>query len=154
MSAARPNKKPFFNSGQLLRLYRQRHKLKPTGQELKHILDSMGYHWERQLFGRFNELGWFLVRGCSRARLEKMLALKQRQRRDALWENGPRRRLAQSLKDRAKLLQKRKGKFASLDDRLDAIHRLAACKNKAGSGLEGQDIRYELGGGLVRGGEK
>jgi hypothetical protein len=131
MSAARRNTKPFFNSRQLLRLYRQRHQFKPTGQELKHILDSMGYHWKRQLFGRYIELGWFWVRSCSRPRLEKMLAIKQKQRRDASWQNWRRRRLARSLKDRAKLLQKLKGKFASLDDRLDTIQRLAACKNKA-----------------------
>jgi len=131
MSAARPNKKPFFNSRQLLRLYRQRHQFKPTGQELKHILDSMGYSWDRRMLSRSNELGWFWVRSCSRPRLEKMLAIKQKQRRDASWENGPRHRLARSLKDRAKLLQKLKGKFASMDDRLDTIRRLAACKNKA-----------------------
>ena len=131
MSAARRKKKPLLKPDQLVRLYRQRHQFEPTGQELKHILDSMGYHGDRQLFGRHLELGWFWVRSCSRARLEKMLALKQRQRRDASWANGPRRRLAQSLNDRAKLLQKLKGKFASKDDRLDAIRRLAACKNKA-----------------------
>jgi hypothetical protein len=131
MSTALRNTKPFFNSRQLLRLYRQRHQFKLTGQELKHILDSMGYHWKWQLFGRYIELGWFWVRSCSRARLEKMLAIKQRQRRDASWVNGRSRRLARSLKDRAKLLQKLKGKFARLDDRLDAIHWLAACKNTA-----------------------
>jgi hypothetical protein len=131
MSAARRNTKPLLKPGKLLRLYRQRHQFKPTGQELKHILDSMGYHWDRQLFGRYRELGWFWVRSCSRARLEKMLAIKQKQRRNVSWENGPRRRLAESLKDRAKLLQKLKGKFASLDDRLDTIRSLAACKNKA-----------------------
>ena len=83
------------------------------------------------MFGRSNELGWFWVHSCSRPRLEKMLALKQKQRRNISWENGRRRRLARSLKDRAKLLQMLKGKFARLDDRLDTIRRLAASKNKS-----------------------
>jgi hypothetical protein len=126
MSAARPNKKPLLKQGQLLRLYRQRHQFKPTGQKLKHILDSMGYQRSGEPPLRRNELGWFWVRRCSRARLETMLATKQQRTQ----RKARMRRLARPLEDRAMLLQKLRGDFASLDDRVDTIRSLAAHKNK------------------------
>ena len=80
---------------------------------------------------RRNELGWFWVRRCSRAELDKMPALKQKRMERRSWIKARMRRLARPLEDRATLLQKLRGDFASLEDRLDAIRSLAARKNKA-----------------------
>ena len=127
MSAARRNTKPLLKPGQLLRLYRQRHQFKPTGQDLKHILDSMGYQRPGEPSLRRNELGWFWVRRCSRTEQEIMLATEQQR----MQRKAQMRWSARPLEDRAKLLQKLSGKFASLDDRVDTIRVLAKHRNKA-----------------------
>jgi len=125
MSAGRTSTK-LLTRGQLLRLYRHRHEVKPTRQQLKHILASMCYQRAGESPARQNELGWFWICRCSRAQMERIPAIKE----ELHFIEARRRGRARPLKDRAKLLRRLQGDFASLDERLDCIRALAAHKNK------------------------